>query len=365
MDTPVFSSYIRRKDMNSVLDCMVTDSVGPGSAYQRFTALAKESFSCEAAAALRSPIQALTLALEFLGLEPGSGIIVSAFSPLWYDHAIRSAGFQTLVADVLPSSSDMDGASISALMGLGARAIVASSWLGLLPDFDRLLSYGLPVIEDASHSLTAFGPTRRAGSNGIFTILSLESGGMITAGEGALLWANGKREAQVLRNRAEALPRELLMSDFNASLGLAQLKDLEKLRAKRKEFYALFQRSLLQSRHSLLVQDRPPVQAPAEGQSPSEGDARPDGSTDPGEPSYFAFPVLLRTGAKEVRAYAKKKDIETMGAFEGTLIESGCLPEDACPQARALSLRTILFPLHPSLNAEAVKRIVKVLATLP
>lgn len=359
MDTPVFSSYIRRKDMNSVLDCMVTDSVGPGSAYQRFTVLAREKFGCEHAAALRSPVQALVMALEILGLEPGSSVIVSAFSPLWYDHAIRSAGFLPVVADVLPGSACIDPEAAAALAAAGARAIVASAWLGIMPDFDRLSELGLPLIEDASHSLTAFTATRRAGSNGILTLLSLESGGMITAGEGALLWATGKREAQVLRNRAEALPRELLMSDFNASLGFAQLKDLEKLQAKRKEFYALFQRSLLQSRHSLLTQEAPPAR-PLEGQDPAQAV-----TDEAGEPSYFTFPILLRTGAKDVRAYARKKDIDTQGAFEGTLAESELLAEGACPQARALALRTILFPLHPSLNAETVRNIIKVLATLP
>lgn len=327
--------------MDSVLNCLVTDDVGPGSAYLRFMAQAKESFACEHAAAFRSPIDALGVALDALGLEPGSGVIVSALSPDYYYYAIKDRGFEPLVADVSPQSGAMDPQSAAALAQGGARAVVASGSLGIMPDFGKLSELGLPIIEDVSQTVGGFVSTRKAGDSGSLVLMSLEADSYVTAGEGALLFAKGKREAAVLKNLSEALPREMLMSDMNASLAQAQLRDIAKFNEKRKELYGLYQRSLLQSRHAVLEQ---------------EGE---------GESSYFAFPVVLRSGAKEVRAYAKKKEIDTLEAFSGTIIASGRLGEDACPQARSLALRCVLFPLHLRVGRTAAQKIVKVLATLP
>ena len=38
MNIPVHSSYIRRKDMDSVLNCLVSDAVGPGELAERLQA---------------------------------------------------------------------------------------------------------------------------------------------------------------------------------------------------------------------------------------------------------------------------------------------------------------------------------------
>ena len=71
MSIPVFRTYIRRKDMDTVLNCLVTDSVGPGEYLDRFQKSARESFGFDFGFALRSPLAALGLALDSLALSEG------------------------------------------------------------------------------------------------------------------------------------------------------------------------------------------------------------------------------------------------------------------------------------------------------
>lgn len=341
MNVPVFSSYIRRRDMDAVLNRLVTDDLGPGAAYQSFMEQAQGFFAQEASVGLRSPLEALDFALAALGLDEGAGVIISAYSPSYYEYVLRRRSLRSLIADVIPSSGSIDPAQVVALSQEGARALVIHSPMGLMPDFEALKSLGLPIIEDISHSLGAKRGERSAGENGDLCVLSMESGGIITSGEGALVLARGKREAAVIRNMAGELPRELFMSDMNAALGQAQLRDLGKFQERRREFFGLFQRAVMQSRHGLLSQD---------------GE---------GEPSYYALPLILQSGAKEVCAYAKKKEIETELAFSATIAGSGRLTEGQCPQAAALALRCVAFPLHPRIGKADAQRIAKVLATLP
>jgi dTDP-4-amino-4,6-dideoxygalactose transaminase len=286
-------------------------------------------------------VEALRIAVDALGLEKGSGIVVSALSPSYYRFAIEDRGFVPLIADTLPASGAIDPQAMAAFARAGAKAAIVFGAYGILPGFDALAEAGIPIIEDISMTVGGYSSLRKAGDSGLVSVMSLEAGTAITSGEGALVFAKGKREAAAVRSGIERLPREMLMSDMNASLGYAQLKELPRFLEKRKELYGLFQRALLQSRHSLLAQ---------------EGE---------GESAYFSFPVVLRSGAKDVRAYAKKKDIETDEAAAGTILEAMPEGDDSCPQARSLALRCVLFPLHPRIGKTAAQRIVKVLATLP
>jgi len=340
MSIPVFCSYIRRKDMDTVLNCLVTDSVGPGEYLDRFQKAAREAMGFDYGFALRSPVDALEAAFDALGLAEGDAVALSALAPAYCALAVSAKRLVPVYVDVDPDSAAMDVASIGQ-MEVRPKAIVLFEALGILPDPEELRNLGLHVIEDISQSLGGYAGEAKAGSIGQLAILGLEHGGLVTAGGGALLFAHGRREGTVLRNLAEAIAPERRMTDYNAALGLAQLRDLEASIARRRELASLFGQSLARTRHRMIAQG---------------GE---------GEPGYWAFPVALESGMKEVRAYAKKKEVETAPAFEGSIVGKGLVPEGSCPHARSLLMRCLLFPLHQRIGASGAQKISKVLATLP
>jgi len=173
-----------------------------------------------------------------------------------------------------------------------------------------------------------------------------------------------------LRRVAESLPREMLLCDMNAALGLQQVKRIEQFIQKRREIASIYHRALLRGRHRLLLQ-------------PGEA-----------ENVFHSFAVVLASGAREVIQYARKKQVECIYAFEGSLYGSMVRPvghNDAAesaesdnsgspiddanhemeldaadfPGARSLTLRCVLFPLYPVLPKREVDRIEKVVTTLP
>jgi dTDP-4-amino-4,6-dideoxygalactose transaminase len=83
------------------------------------------------------------------------------------------------------------------------------------------------------------------------------------------------------------------------------------------------------------------------------------------EYNNYAFPLILETGVKDVKAYAKKKDTAVENAFENTLVGAGIIPPEQCPESYSLSLRTVLFPLYPRLKMTDAERISKLILTLP
>jgi hypothetical protein len=83
------------------------------------------------------------------------------------------------------------------------------------------------------------------------------------------------------------------------------------------------------------------------------------------EYNYYAFPLILETGMKDVKAYAKKKDIIVESAFDETIVGSGGISPELCAEAYSLSLRTALFPLYPRLTGAETEKVAKLILTLP
>jgi dTDP-4-amino-4,6-dideoxygalactose transaminase len=126
---------------------------------------------------------------------------------------------------------------------------------------------------------------------------------------------------------------------MNAAMGVIQFREAAKNLARRKEIAAVYTQSSLRTRHKRFVQE--------------------------GDYNNYAFPLILETGLKDVKAYARKKDIVVESAFEDTPAGTGAVDAAQCPEAYSLSLRTVLFPLYPRLQASEVERVSKLILTLP
>jgi dTDP-4-amino-4,6-dideoxygalactose transaminase len=177
---------------------------------------------------------------------------------------------------------------------------------------------------------------------------------MLTGGGGALLYAMNRRDGSALRNFA-GLPPEYGLPDMNAAMAVIQLRESQRNLERRREIAEIYNQAAQRTRHRRFVVDE--------------------------NLSYnnYAFPLILETGLKDVKAYARKKDILLEGAFIRTLmgaaLESGQegqetapgegLDRENCPEAHSLTLRTVLFPLYPRLSSAEVERISKLIITLP
>ncbi len=367
MEIKALSSYIRRKDMDSVLNCLVTDNLAAGDYNDRLLKSAKERLSFNFGIALRSPDHALSLALDCLALEAGSIIALSSLSEPWVLDCLSAKGFIPFWLDVEPSTCLPGSQSFENLSGSGAKVLYLAQPWGVFTNPALLADIGIPVIEDISTAIGSISGGEvgielanseeqetaiplepllastaiHAGDLGMFTILGLEHAHAVTAGGGAILYAKDRREAQVLKNKCENLGSTQRLGDLNCALAFSQIRDLDKFIDKRSELAKLYEQSLARAHKKALVQA-------------SEG-----------KPAYYSCVVILESGIKDVVAYAKKKDIPTVMAFEGSCMGMGRVPELLCPHARSLVNRALAFPLHPRIGKGMAQKIAKVLATLP
>lgn len=355
MITQTFSSNIRRKEMEAVLTCMVNETIGPGDMNKRLISQAKEFFDVEGAVAVRSPAIALKFALDCLAMEKGSKIAISPLAPLWHLSAVTEYGLEPVFLDVDPQSGVISREELQKAATEGVTAVILYAPFGGLSDSFDAVNLGLVAIEDISESGGAFFYKQQnedgsyeekimAGGVCPYTIVGMEVRDSITAGGGALLLARSRRDSAPLRSRLEEAPLTDILPDINCALGFVQLREFPKNQEVCKKIEIIFAESLLNTNHSRLQQV--PLQ-----------EARNV------ERSVYSFPVIINGSMQSLTEFTKKKEIQVATAFEDRIIAKMDLPE--CKNARALYLRTALFPLYFRLSEKSIEKISKTLQFLP
>ncbi|MDC7220856.1 MAG: DegT/DnrJ/EryC1/StrS family aminotransferase [Spirochaetales bacterium] len=340
MSIALFKPTIKRKDMDSVLTCLVSDQIGPSALADDLIATISSELGTHGGCALREFPRALSLLLDTLELQRGDKVILSPLAPQAYSRVFAEKGIVPLYADVTEEKGAMDPEKIVPLMEEEPKAIFAVHTMGFIQPMEELGRFGLPLIEDISQSLGAQLKEEEAGSWGQYVLLGMESHHIITSGGGALLLGRSEEETGLLDEKCSELCVESFLPDMNGSLGLVQWSQLEGFLEKRRQLAELFNRSSSRGRHSSF--------------RPEEGE----------EPSWYAYPLYLKDSMKEIRQYARKKGVETAMAFGGTCID---FMEDRslCPVASRLAMGTLLFPLYPMMGQKNGELISRVLTTLP
>jgi perosamine synthetase len=343
---PVFKPTIKRKEMDSVLTVMVSENIGPGPAAEELVKTAASCLNASGGAACASYTDALGFALAALELEEGSRVVVSALSPAAYLEELYRYRLEPVIVDVIEANGSMDMEAALEELENGAGAVIVHYPLGYIPDIERLVESGVPLIEDITTAYGGHNGNGLAGTAGNYTIMGLEPEHLLTAGGGALLFAAGRKESARLKQVVDNSSRSRLMSDMNAALAQVQFRESEHYFERRKELASFFGKAIMKTRHSTLIQ--------------------------PGECEnvHFSLPVMMEGSVKDVGVYARKKGVETALAFADSLISISTTESDneessRYPNARRFMLRCLLFPLYPMLGKKQAEQIAKVLSTLP
>ncbi|MDC7228539.1 MAG: DegT/DnrJ/EryC1/StrS family aminotransferase [Spirochaetales bacterium] len=340
MNISVFKPSIKRREMDAVLNCMVSDRIGFGKSASQLVKDLSDFLGLKGGHAFKEYYRAIKTAVEALGLEPGDSVIVSALAPQLYIMVLKDLGLEPLIADVDPDSSLIDIELVESAAE-DAKAIIVNYEMGFVPDIARIAETGLAVIEDISMALGASIDEQKAGSFGRFTVINMDEDGLITTGGGAAVLASSRKDVRALNAVAGNLHQSVFLPDMNASLGIVQLKNITEYLESRLEIADIFTKSLMRSRHKKLTQ---------------KGDAMN---------VYYSFPVVLDTGIHEVSAYARKKNILTETSFSGSIAAYSEEVQASCPNAKKLLLRCINFPLYPMLGKSNISIISRVLSSLP
>lgn len=156
--------------------------------------LLEEEFAAELgsrhALAVASCSAALFLSLKALDLPRGARVLVPAFTFAAVPSAIVHADCTPVLVEV-GTTFRIDLDDFDAKLAAGADAVMISHMRGHTSDMDHILARaaaaGIPVVEDAAHSLGTTWRGRNIGTLGRIGCFSFQSYKLLNAGEGGIL----------------------------------------------------------------------------------------------------------------------------------------------------------------------------------
>jgi len=216
--------------------------------------------------ALSSGTAALHLALLELGVGRDDDVLVSTFTFAATANAVTYVGARPVFIDSDAVSWNMspdllaEELLVRARTGNLPKAVIVVDLYGQCADYGRIEplcnEYGIPVIEDAAEALGGTHGDRPAGSFGALSVFSFNGNKIITTTGGGMLGTRDRLAAEHVRHLAtqardpsphyehSEIGYNYRLSNLLAALGRAQLSDLPRRVARRRELNARYRSAL-------------------------------------------------------------------------------------------------------------------------
>jgi len=303
---------------------------------------------------------ALVTALQALRIT--GEVITTPYSFVATAHSLLWNGIKPVFVDIDPETLNLDPAKIEAAITPQTTAILPVHVYGRSCDTKRIQAiadtYGLKVIYDAAH---AFGVEDEGGSilrHGDLSILSFHATKVFTTFEGGAIVSpdeKTKKRIDYLKNFGFADEITVVapgingkMNEFQAAVGLAQLKHIDN---------ALAEREAIDCRYRELLADIPGIRCLPPPPSKRH--------------NYSYFPILVDSdyplSRDELYAWFREHEIYTRRYFYPLISEFPMYR--ALPSAKAANLteasgissRVICLPIYPGISDEVIQTLVSLI----
>jgi dTDP-4-amino-4,6-dideoxygalactose transaminase len=221
----------------------------------------KEFLGTQHAILVSSGTAALHIALVALGIGPGDEVIVPAFTYPATANVVELVGAKSVIVDITLDDLCIDVSRVESHITPRTKAIMPVHEFGMPCDLAPLMEianrHGIPVVEDAACSFGSEFKGKRVCCFGVMGCFSLHPRKAITTGEGGIVVTDSPELAKILRElRAHgAVPKDgrfdfvrpgfnYRLTEFQAVLGIDQLKEFDVALARRQEIAEILEREL-------------------------------------------------------------------------------------------------------------------------
>ena len=393
MDRVFYSSSVHdEREIEAVVEVLRSGPQGlwPGRRVARMEREVAALFGKKAGVMVNSGSSALYLAIELLGLAPGSEIVTCGLTFSTDVAPIIRAGLVPVFVDCELDSFCVDTSRIEEMITARTGAILIPNLIGNAPDWDVIQDiarrHNLPTIEDSCDTLGPILRGRPTGERSTMTVTSFANSHILTAGgnggmllldddaarDRALMLRRWGRRSEVqffgtkkgernfwedvdgIRYDNQFIFDELAWnfepSEMGAAFGLEQLKKLDGNLARRRRTFDRYTEFFTAHKDQFLL----PRQTPEL------------------QTAWLGYPLVIAADARferpDLQVFLDGRGIDTRTIWTGNVARQPMLrerkvvvPADGMPNADAIMERGVLLPLSHAIDDETLDF---VLATL-
>ena len=341
---PHSKPLIDQEDIKAVSEVLSTGNIAQGSKVEEFEESIALYVGAKYGVACSSGTSALHLALLGLGVGAGDEVILPSYvcsSPYF---ATLYTGAKPKIADISSDDFNLSAESAKKQLTSKTKAIIVPHMFGTPAEIDELLKLRVPLIEDCAQSLGSEYRGKHVGSFGALSVFSFYATKMITSGEGGMVLTDSPKFRDRLTEFRD-YDKKLLspakynykMTDFQAALGLSQLKKLSYFIEKRAQIATAYDKAFSKCQVELL-------KIPSYKKS-----------------VHFRY-VMKTCNVEQVRQEARERGITCEKPVFQPLHESLSLEGfDNCDKANRQALSV---PIYPNLTRSEIENIIKTLSEL-
>jgi len=263
---PYGHQWIDGEDIEEVVKVLKSDWITTGPKIEEFENALCKYIGCKYAVAVNSGTSALDIAVQTLNPPRGSEIITTPFTFVATSNAVLYNNLKPIFVDIEKDTRNINPDEIRKKITDKTKAIIYVDYAGHPCDIEEIKDiaeeHDLYLIEDASHAIGAEYKGKKIGNFADMTIFSFHPVKHITTGEGGVVVTNNKgfyEKLNMLRNHGidksaldrfgpeagwaydlKFLGRNYRITDFQAALGISQLKKLDEFIMRRKEIVKMY-----------------------------------------------------------------------------------------------------------------------------
>jgi dTDP-4-amino-4,6-dideoxygalactose transaminase len=242
-------------ELNELRAVLASGYLAQGPKVAEFERTVANYVGTKHAFATTSATTALHLALVVLDVGPGDEVLVPDFTFPATANVVVQQGAVPILVDVDPATFTIDLADMARKISPRTRAVMPVHAFGLAADMVPIMAlaraHGLSVVEDAACAIGTTHGGRRVGGFGHANCFSFHPRKVITTGEGGMITTDDDGLAEriaLLRSHGgvrrdgrftfEAAGFNYRMSDLQAAVGVAQMRKLDGLIARKRQMAA-------------------------------------------------------------------------------------------------------------------------------
>lgn len=326
---------IDQDDIAAVSETLASGNIAQGTKVLEFEHQLARLVGTKYAVACSSGTSALHLAMISIGLKKKDKVILPSYvcsSPYF---AALHAGASPKVVDIDRSDLNISADTVKKGLLNKAKAIIVPHMFGNPAELDELLGLETPIIEDCAQSLGAEYRNRKVGSFGALSVLSFYATKMITTGEGGMVLTNSSEYYSRIidardydKKSLSSVKYNYKMTDFQAALGLSQLKKLQQFIEQRRKIASVYTARFSNCR----------IQTPIINLHK--------------KPIYFRYVVIV-DNADKIEKQAKEKGIMCEKPVWKPIHQNR--GHGRCPNTDYVHMHALSIPLYPSLKPEEIE----------